>query len=52
MHVELDRSESALSDLLRTLSLNGVLLRSFRPVEMQPVEIFRAVTDGANDGKQ
>jgi ABC-2 type transport system ATP-binding protein len=50
MHFELDTSERALSNLLRTLSLDGVLVRSFRPIEPRPFEIFQAVTDGTSNG--
>ena len=47
VQLDLDRSDRTLSDLVRTLSTNGFLLRAFGPVEPPPVEVFKRVTDGA-----
>lgn len=41
--VRLAASDSILSDLMRVLTSNGALVRDFRPIEAQPVEVFRSV---------
>ena len=42
--VELEPLEGALGALMRAVSANGAVLRDFRPVEAEPVDVFKKVT--------
>jgi ABC-2 type transport system ATP-binding protein len=44
LHVEMEPRDGALGALMRAVSWNGSTLRDFRPVEAEPVEIFKRVT--------
>ena len=50
LHVEMEPRDGALGALMRAVSWNGSTLRDFRPVEAEPVEIFKRVTldDGSD----
>ena len=48
MRFELERRDRALNELLSMLSSNGFNLREFRPIEPQPVDIFRQVTNASS----
>jgi ABC-2 type transport system ATP-binding protein len=46
LYVELEQLDGALAALMRAVSLDGEsTLRDFRPVEPEPVDVFRKVTD-------
>ena len=46
LHVELDQLDGALAALMRAVSRDGEpTLRDFRPIEAEPVDVFRKVTD-------
>jgi ABC-2 type transport system ATP-binding protein len=49
LHVEMEPRDGALGALMRAVSWNGSTLRDFRPVEAEPVEIFKRVT--LDDGR-
>jgi ABC-2 type transport system ATP-binding protein len=50
LHVEMEPREGALGALMRAVSWDGSTLRDFRPVETEPVDIFKRVTlDHGND---
>jgi ABC-2 type transport system ATP-binding protein len=44
LHVELDQSDDGLGALMRAVSLNGTPLRDFRPVETEPLGVFKNIT--------
>ena len=44
LHVEMEPTDGALGALMRAVSWNGTTLRDFRPVETEPVDVFRKVT--------
>jgi ABC-2 type transport system ATP-binding protein len=44
LHVELDQSDGGLGALMRAVSWNGTPLRDFRPVETEPLGVFKKVT--------
>jgi hypothetical protein len=46
LHVEIEQLEGALGALMRALAANGTILRDFRPVEAEPVDVFKKVTHG------
>jgi ABC-type multidrug transport system ATPase subunit len=50
LHVEMEPREGALGALMRAVSWDGSTLRDFRPVETEPVDIFKRVTlvDGSD----
>ena len=49
LHVELDPSDGGLSALMRAVASNGSVLRDFRPIEAEPVDIFKKVTLDVGD---
>src|SRR5215469_497013 len=48
--VALRVTDSSLADLMRALTANGSVLRDFRPVESQPVDVFKDVVQVKSDG--
>ena len=44
LHVELEQSDGGLGALMRAVSWNGTPLRDFRPLETEPVDVFKKVT--------
>lgn len=44
LHVEIEQLEGGLGALMRALAANGTMLRDFRPVEAEPVDVFKKVT--------
>jgi len=49
MTVTVQDSDSSLADLMRALTANGQVLRDFRPVESDPVDVFNRVVRVAAD---
>ena len=49
LHVELEPSAGGLGALMRAVSWNGTALRDFRPIEAEPVDIFKKVTLDVGD---
>jgi len=49
MTVTVQASDSSLEDLMRALTANGQVLRDFRPVESDPVDVFNRVVRVAVD---
>jgi ABC-2 type transport system ATP-binding protein len=47
--VTMQASETSLADLMRALTANGQVLRDFRPVESDPVDVFKSVVRVALD---
>jgi ABC-2 type transport system ATP-binding protein len=45
LHVELEQLDGALAALMQAVSRGEGTLRDFRPVEPEPVDVFRKVTD-------
>ena len=46
LHVDMEPIDGALGALMRAVSWNGSTLRDFRPMEPEPVDIFKKVTTG------
>jgi ABC-2 type transport system ATP-binding protein len=44
LHVEMEPRDGGLGALMRAVSWNGTTLRDFRPIEAEPLDIFRKVT--------
>jgi ABC-2 type transport system ATP-binding protein len=44
LHVELEQSDGGLGALMRAVSWNGTPLRDFRPLENEPLGVFKKVT--------
>jgi ABC-2 type transport system ATP-binding protein len=44
LHVEMEPRDGSLGALMRAVSWNGAALRDFRPVEAEPVDVFKKVT--------
>jgi ABC-2 type transport system ATP-binding protein len=44
LHVEMEPRDGSLGALMRAVSWNGSTLRDFRPVEAEPVDVFKKVT--------
>jgi len=44
LHVEMEARDGSLGALMRAVSWNGSTLRDFRPVEAEPVDVFKKVT--------
>ncbi len=44
LHVEMEPREGSLGALMRAVSWDGAGLRDFRPVETEPVDVFKKVT--------
>jgi ABC-2 type transport system ATP-binding protein len=44
LHVELQPDGTSLNDLMRALCVDGTVVREVRPIDPQPVEIFRELT--------
>ena len=44
LHVEMEPREGSLGALMRAVSWDGAGLRDFRPVEAEPVDVFKKVT--------
>jgi ABC-type multidrug transport system ATPase subunit len=51
LHVEVDQHDGALRALMQAVSSNGSTLRDFRPVEAEPVDVFKRVTTGERDDR-
>jgi ABC-2 type transport system ATP-binding protein len=49
LFVELEPLDGALGALMRAVSWNGSTLRDFRPIEPEPVDVFRKVTSDVGD---
>ncbi len=49
LHVELEQTDGVLGALMRAVSWNGSTLRDFRPVEPEPVDVFKKVTNDLGD---
>jgi len=47
--VTVQASDSSLADLMRALTANGRVLRDFRPIEPQPVDVFKTAVQLGND---
>jgi len=44
LHVEMEPRDGSLGALMRAVSWHGAALRDFRPVEAEPVDVFKKVT--------
>jgi ABC-2 type transport system ATP-binding protein len=44
LHVELEQLDDTLGALMRAVSWDGTVLRDFRPVGVEPVDVFKQVT--------
>ncbi|HEY4440141.1 MAG TPA: hypothetical protein VGN14_06770, partial [Candidatus Elarobacter sp.] len=44
LQVDVDRSDEALGALMRAVTANGTRLRDFRPIDPEPIDVFREVT--------
>jgi len=52
LDVEIESSDRALSDFIGAVNGNGVVMRSLKSIEPQPVDVFRQVTtDTSNDAE-
>ncbi len=49
LHVEVEQQDGALRALMQAVSSNGSTLRDFRPIEAEPVDVFKKVTTGERD---
>jgi ABC-2 type transport system ATP-binding protein len=49
LEIEMDHLDGGLGALMRAVSWNGTALRDFRPVEEEPVDVFKRVTHGNDD---
>ena len=50
LHVELEPRDGALGELMRAVSWDGARLRDFRPVDPEPVDVFKKVTADGDRG--
>ena len=48
LQIEMEQIDGALASLMRAVSLDGTVLRDFRPLEPEPVDVFRKMTDDRN----
>ena len=51
LHVEMEPRDGSLGALMRAVSWNGTALRDFRPVETEPVDVFKKVTLHDDSGR-
>ncbi len=49
LEIAMDHLDGGLGALMRAVSWNGAVLRDFRPIEPEPVDVFKRVTDGNGD---
>lgn len=49
LEIEMDHLDGGLGALMRAVSWNGAALRDFRPIEDEPVDVFKRVTHGNGD---
>ncbi|MEA2666378.1 MAG: hypothetical protein QOI11_3322, partial [Candidatus Eremiobacteraeota bacterium] len=49
LEIEMDHLDGGLGALMRAVSWNGTALRDFRPIEAEPVDVFKRVTHGSGD---
>ncbi len=49
LEIEMDHLDGGLGALMRAVSWNGAALRDFRPIEAEPVDVFKRVTHGNGD---
>jgi ABC-2 type transport system ATP-binding protein len=50
LHVDLEPSDDALGALMRAVSWDGARLRDFRPLDPEPVDVFKKVTADGGRG--